>query len=141
MDIKDWAKLIGASFVFTVLTYFVITYSADFIGRVWALYSPEEYVFFAARDSIAPLAPDNCYSNSRDRGVGVQGDTAGGALTPLAFARHRVGPSGLHLRTISSQQSWHIPGRIIAIVSGWSNIWGVLHVYRLGWCDSKPLGV
>lgn len=54
MDIKDWAKLIGASLVFTVLTYFVITYSGDFIGRIWALYSPEEYVF-SQLETASPL--------------------------------------------------------------------------------------
>ena len=54
MDIKDWAKLIGASSFFTILTYFVITYSGDFIGRVWALYSPEEYVF-SQLETVSPL--------------------------------------------------------------------------------------
>ena len=54
MDIGDWAMLITASFVFTVLTYFVIAYSADFVGRVWALYSPGEYVF-SQIETASPL--------------------------------------------------------------------------------------
>jgi membrane protease YdiL (CAAX protease family) len=54
MNTRDWAILIGASFVFTVLTYFVITYSAEFVGRVWALYSPEEYVF-SQIETASPL--------------------------------------------------------------------------------------
>jgi membrane protease YdiL (CAAX protease family) len=54
MDIKDWAKLIGASSFFIILTYFVITYSGDFIGRFWTLYSPEEYVF-SQIETASPL--------------------------------------------------------------------------------------
>ncbi|MCJ7720223.1 MAG: CPBP family intramembrane metalloprotease [Candidatus Hadarchaeum sp.] len=54
MDIKDWAKLIGASSFFIILAYFVITYSGDFIGRFWALYSPEEYVF-SQIETASPL--------------------------------------------------------------------------------------
>jgi membrane protease YdiL (CAAX protease family) len=54
MDIKDWAKLIGTSSFFIILTYFVITYSADFIGRTWELYSPEEYVF-SQIETASPL--------------------------------------------------------------------------------------
>lgn len=54
MDIKDWAKLIGASSFFIILAYFVITYSGDFIGRFWALYSPEEYVF-SQIEAASPL--------------------------------------------------------------------------------------
>ena len=54
MDIKDWAKLIGASSFFIILAYFVITYSGDFIGRFWTLYSPEEYVF-SQIETASPL--------------------------------------------------------------------------------------
>ena len=54
MDIKDWAKLIGVSSFFIILAYFVITYSGDFIGRFWALYSPEEYVF-SQIEAASPL--------------------------------------------------------------------------------------
>ena len=53
MDIKDWAKLIGASSFFIILTYFVITYSGDFIGRFWALYS-QEYIF-SQIEAASPL--------------------------------------------------------------------------------------
>jgi membrane protease YdiL (CAAX protease family) len=53
MDIKDWVMLICASFVFTVLTYFVFMYSADFISRTWTLYS-QEYVFLQI-ETASPL--------------------------------------------------------------------------------------
>jgi len=54
MKVRDWAMLISALYVFTVLTYFVITYSSDFIGRFWALYSSEEYVF-SQIETASPL--------------------------------------------------------------------------------------
>ena len=54
MDIKDWAKLISASSFFIILTYFVITYSGDFISRFWDLASTEEYVF-SQIETASPL--------------------------------------------------------------------------------------
>ena len=53
MKIRDWVMLISALYVFTVLTYFVIKYSTDFIGRTWELYS-QEYVFLKI-ETASPL--------------------------------------------------------------------------------------
>jgi membrane protease YdiL (CAAX protease family) len=54
MSIRDWVALVATSLAFTGLVYFVITYSADFVGRVWELYSPKEHIF-SQIESTSPL--------------------------------------------------------------------------------------
>jgi len=54
MCIRDWVMLICATFVFGVLTYFLISFSGDLISRTWALYSSEEYVF-SQIEAASPL--------------------------------------------------------------------------------------
>ena len=55
MKRRDWLALLGISLVLALVTYYVIEYFSIAIERVWALYSPQEYVFQAIEESYPIL--------------------------------------------------------------------------------------
>lgn len=55
MKRRDWLALLGISLALALVTYYAIEYFSIAIGRIWALYSPQEYVFQAIKESYPVL--------------------------------------------------------------------------------------
>ena len=55
MSRRDWLVLLAISLVLALVTYYLIEYSSVALEKVWAMYSPQEYVFQAIEESYPVL--------------------------------------------------------------------------------------